>query len=79
VERAGIATALASWGRIDTVDSANTPGLVLGRAEIAALRRRWLAEESAAFTGWDFSLLAGRMTSEATPWDYLTVHRCRKW
>lgn len=56
------------------MDSANTPGLVLGRgADFADLRRRWLAEESAAFTGWDFSRLAGRMTSETTPWDYLTV------
>ena len=38
-----------------------------------ALRVSWLAEEAAAFQGWDFSHLKGRMIEEALPWDYREV------
>lgn len=30
----------------------------------------WLAEEVAAFSGWDFSRLDGRWKEDALPWDY---------
>jgi len=38
--------------------------------EVEALRKYWLSEEVAAFQGWDFSHLDGRMTEETLPWDY---------
>ena len=34
------------------------------------LIRSWLSEEAQPFTGWDFSHLEGRMTSEEEPWSY---------
>lgn len=37
------------------------------------MRRAWLAEESAAFQGWDFSRLNGRMEEEPLPWDYKSI------
>lgn len=37
------------------------------------LRIKWLAEEAAAFRGWDFSHLDGRITEEALPWDYRAI------
>jgi hypothetical protein len=41
------------------------------------LRQTWLAEESAPFSGWDFSRLDGRMITEPLPWNYRTiVERC---
>ncbi|MCL2408772.1 MAG: class I SAM-dependent methyltransferase [Oscillospiraceae bacterium] len=42
-------------------------------ADIEKLRREWLAEEAAAFQGWDFSRLDGRMIEEPLPWDYNEV------
>jgi SAM-dependent methyltransferase len=35
--------------------------------------REWLAEEAAAFQGWDFSRLDGRMIEEPLPWDYREI------
>jgi len=40
-----------------------------------ALREEWLAEEQAAFQGWDFSHLDGRMKEEDLPWDYREIIR----
>jgi SAM-dependent methyltransferase len=37
------------------------------------LRSIWLAEETAAFQGWDFSRLNGLMTEEPLPWDYRDI------
>lgn len=34
------------------------------------LKKWWTAEETAAFQGWDFSYLAGRMEEQELPWDY---------
>ena len=34
------------------------------------LKRFWQAEESQAFSGWDFSYLNGRYLTEPLPWDY---------
>lgn len=41
----------------------------------AALKAAWLAEEARAFSGWDFSALAGRWHSPALPWDYIGTAR----
>ncbi len=34
------------------------------------LKALWKAEEAAAFSGWDFSRLEGRVLTEPLPWDY---------
>lgn len=41
------------------------------------MQENWLAEEAAAFSGWDFSHLAGRWVEGALPWDYAAEVRAR--
>jgi SAM-dependent methyltransferase len=41
------------------------------------MRRQWLAEEQAPFSGWDFSYLDGRMIEEPLPWDYMALAAAR--
>ena len=37
------------------------------------LKEEWIAEENAAFQGWDFSRLNGRWEEEALKWDYIEI------
>jgi len=37
------------------------------------LRAAWHAEETRAFTGWDFSYLEGRVDTDPLPWDYRAI------
>ena len=41
--------------------------------DCAKYRQDWLAEERAAFAGWDFSRLRGRWLEEPEPWDYRSI------
>ncbi len=43
--------------------------------DMSALRACWLEEERAAFQGWDFSHLNGRLDSPPLPWDYAQLIR----
>jgi SAM-dependent methyltransferase len=45
----------------------------ISRVSREELRRMWLAEEQAPFSGWDFSYLEGRMVEEPLPWDYMAM------
>ena len=42
-----------------------------------SLVETWLAEESAPFSGWDFSHLDGRVDEERPPWSYEDIVRAR--
>lgn len=39
----------------------------------AVLKASWKAEETQAFSGWDFSHIAGRMIEDEPPWDYMAT------
>jgi len=43
--------------------------------DVSELKQQWLAEERAAFAGWDFSRIHARTSEDALPWDYRELIR----
>jgi SAM-dependent methyltransferase len=41
--------------------------------QLQQLKQKWKQAEAQAFSGWDFSYIAGQMISEPLPWDYKDI------
>lgn len=41
--------------------------------KLLQLKQKWKQAEAQAFSGWDFSHIAGQMASEPLPWDYKDI------
>lgn len=41
--------------------------------KLLELKQKWKQAEAQAFSGWDFSYIAGQMISEPLPWDYRDI------
>ena len=45
----------------------------MNEVKLQQLKSKWKHAEAQAFSGWDFSYIAGQMISEPLPWDYKNI------
>lgn len=45
----------------------------MNEVKLQQLKLKWKQAEAQAFSGWDFSYIAGQMASELIPWDYKDI------